>query len=244
MNTYYFAQLDEANVVQQVICVAETDAPTEEAGIAFCKSLFGQDTNWLQTSYTNSYRRQYAGIGFQYIPDRDIFFEPMPRDGFSYILDTVEYLWVPTNKPPIYIGYAPTPVSSIEQIFDSLNLGAGEKLVDLGCGDGRVVIIAAQRGMQATGIEANPALYRQSQIDAQEAGVSATFFVDDLVNTNLIPYTVVYMYLGQPLCDAVLPNIKLMPPGCTIISGEYAYPNWTPIASYELEGRKYYAWKT
>jgi SAM-dependent methyltransferase len=239
-----FAQLDESNYVLRVIVIPDDRCLTEEAGINYCKLLFGQDTNWLRTSYTGSYRRQYAGIGFQYIPDRDIFFEPMPRDGFSYILDTVEYLWIPTNKPPIYIGYAPTPVSSIEQIFDYLNLGAEEKLVDLGCGDGRVVIIAAQRGMQATGIEANPALYRQSEIDAQEAGVSATFIVDDLVNTDLTPYTVVYMYLGQPLCDAVLPNIKLMPAGCTIISGEYAYPNWTPIASYELEGRKYYAWKT
>lgn len=244
MNTYYFAQLDDSNFVQQVICVAETDAPTEEAGIAFCKSLFGQDTNWLQTSYTGSFRRQYAGIGFQYIPERNIFFEPMPRDGFSYELDTVNYAWISTNKPPIYIGFAPTPVDSIDQIFNDLQLGAGEKFVDLGCGDGRIVIAAAQRGMESTGVEANPALYRQSQIDAQEANVPATFIEGDLVNTDLTPYTVIYMYLGPPLCDAVLPKIQALPAGRTIISGDYAYPNWTPLKSYDLGGRKFYAWKT
>jgi SAM-dependent methyltransferase len=239
-----FAELDESNYVLRVIVIADDKCPTEEAGIAFCKSLFGQDTNWLRTSYTGSYRRQYAGIGFQYIPNRDIFFEPMPRDGFAYILDTVNYAWIPTNKPPIYIGYAPTPVDSIEQIFDDLQLTSSEKFVDLGCGDGRIVIAAAKRGMQATGVEANPALYTQSQIDAQEAGVAATFVVDDLVNTDLTPYTVIYMYLGAPLCDAVLPKIQALPAGRTIISGDYAYPNWTPLKSYDLGGRKFYAWKT
>lgn len=240
----HFAELDESNYVLRVIVVSDNDAPNEAAGIAFCKSLFGQNTNWLQTSYTGSYRRQYAGIGFQYIPDRDIFFEPMPRDGFSYELDTANYAWIPTNKPPIYIGFAPTPVNSIEQIFDDLQLTSAEKFVDLGCGDGRIVIAAAKRGMQSTGIEANPALYRQSQIDAQEANVPATFFVGDLVNTDLTPYTVIYMYLGQPLCDAVLPKIQALPAGRTIISGDYAYPNWTPLKSYDLGGRKFYAWKT
>jgi SAM-dependent methyltransferase len=240
----FFAQLDESNFVQQVIVVSDEDSPTEEAGIAFCKMLYGQDTNWRQTSRDGTYRRQFAGLGFQYIHDRDIFLEPMPRNGFTYELDTIEYVWVSTNKPPIYIGYAPTPVSSIEQIFDDLQLGVGEKFVDLGCGDGRIVITAAKRGMQATGIEANPALYRQSQIDAELANVPAIFIEGDLVNADLTPYTVIYMYLGPPLCNAVLPKIKALPAGCTIISGEYEYPDWTPIKSYELEGRKYYAWRT
>lgn len=240
----HFAQLDDSNYVLQVIVVSNNDAPTEEAGVAFCRALLGADTNWKQTSYSGSFRRQFASIGFQYIFERDIFLEPMPRDGFTYELDTDTYTWVSTNKPPIYIGFAPTPVSSVEQIFDDLRLTSTEKFVDLGCGDGRIVIAAAQRGMQSAGVEANPVLYRQSQIDAELAGVSATFTVGDLTNTDLTPYTVIYMYLGQPLCDAVLPKIQALPAGRTIISGDYAYPNWTPIKSYDLDGRKFYAWKT
>jgi hypothetical protein len=98
--------------------------------------------------------------------------------------------------------------------------------------------------MESTGVEANPSLYRQSQIDADLAGVPATFIEGDLVNSDLTPYTVIYMYLGQPLCDAVLPKIRALPSGRTIISGDYAYPGWAPIASYDLDGRKFYAWKT
>ena len=244
MNTYYFAQLDDSNVVTQVICVSEKDAPTEEAGVKFCHILFGEDTNWKQTSFTGEFRLRYAGVGYYYDVEADVFYGPLPHDGFTYELDKTKWEWVPTNKPPIYIGFAPTPVDSIEQIFDSLNLGAGEKFVDLGCGDGQIVIAAAKRGMESTGVEANPALYRQSQIDAELADVPATFIVDDLVNTDLTPYTVIYMYLGQPLCDAVLPKIQALPAGCTIISGDYAYPNWTPLKSYDLGGRKFYAWKT
>jgi 2-polyprenyl-3-methyl-5-hydroxy-6-metoxy-1,4-benzoquinol methylase len=244
MNTYYFAQLDDANVVQQVVCVSEADAPTEEIGIAFCKSLFGQDTKWLQTSPDGEFRLRFAGVGMNYDQEADVFYGSLPHDGFTYELDKTKWEWVPTNKPPIYVGFAPTPVSSIEQIFDSLNLGADEKFVDLGCGDGQIVITAAKRGMESTGIEANPALYRQSQIDADLADVPATFIEGDLVNTDLTPYTIIYMYLGQPLCDAVLPKIQALPAGCTIISGDYAYPNWAPIQSYDLGDRKFYAWKT
>lgn len=238
----YFAQLDDSNYVLQVIVVADSDAPTEEAGIAFCKSLLGQDTNWVQTSPDNNFRRQFAGAGFKYV--NDIFLEPMPRDGFTYVLNPTTIMWESTNKPPIYVGYAPSSVESMEELFTKIGLTANDKFVDLGCGDGRVVITAAKRGAKAVGIEANPALYRQSQIDAELANVPATFIEGDLVNADLSAYTVIYMYLGGPLCEAVLPKIKALPAGRTIISGDYCYPNWAPVASYVLGGRDFYVWKT
>ena len=238
----YFAQLDDSNYVLQIIVVADSDAPTEEAGIAFCKSLLGQDTNWAQTSPDNNFRRQFAGAGFKYT--EGIFLEPMPRDGFTYVLNSATLVWESTDKPPIYVGFAPSSVESMEELFTDIGLTANDTFVDLGCGDGRVVITAAKRGAKAVGIEANPALYRQSQIDAELANVPAQFFVGDLVNADLSAYTVIYMYLGEPLCEAVLPKIKALPAGRTIISGDYAYLNWIPIKSYDLGGRKFYVWKT
>jgi hypothetical protein len=238
----YFAQLDDSNYVLQVIVVADSDSPTEEAGIEFCRSLLGPDTNWVQTSPDNNFRRQFAGIGFKYIDG--IFLEPMPRDGFTYVLNQNTLMWESPNKPPIYIGFAPSSVESMEELFTKIGLSAKDKFVDLGCGDGCVVIAAAKRGAQAVGVEANPALYRQSQIDAELANAPAQFFVGDLVNADLSTYTVIYMYLGEPLCEAVLPKIKALPAGRTIISGDYCYPNWIPVASYVLGGRNYYVWKT
>jgi len=80
----HFAQLDENNVVVQVIVINNTELLTqkvvttdegyinvstvesEQKGVEFCKSLYGADTNWVQTSYNGSFRGKYAGIGDTY----------------------------------------------------------------------------------------------------------------------------------------------------------------------------------
>ena len=79
----HFAQLDDQNVVLQVIVVnnAElidpaTNLESEAAGIAFCHSLFGSDTRWLQTSYNANIRQNYAGTGFTYDSELDAFIPP------------------------------------------------------------------------------------------------------------------------------------------------------------------------
>jgi hypothetical protein len=243
-NMAYFAQLDDDSNVIQVIVLNDSDALTEEEGVAFCQLLLGENTNWKQTDYSGNTRRQFAGIGFKYITEADIFLEPMPQDGFTYVLNQNTLMWESTDKPPIYVGFAPSSVESMEELFTLVGLTANDTFVDLGCGDGRVVIAAAKQCAGAVGIEANPELYRQSQIDAELANVPAQFFVGDLVNADVSPYTVIYMYLGGPLCEAVLPKIKALPAGRTIISGDYCYPNWAPVASYVLGGRDFYVWKT
>lgn len=75
----HFAQLDENNKVIQVIVIADKDTADdkgvekEEIGIAFCKSLFGDDTKWVQTSYNANFRGIYAGIGDTYDEENDVF---------------------------------------------------------------------------------------------------------------------------------------------------------------------------
>ena len=74
----HFAQVKD-NVVQQVIVVnnevlENKPFPESEAiGIAFCKSLYGEDTEWLQTSYNGNFRGKYAGPGSVYNPELDEF---------------------------------------------------------------------------------------------------------------------------------------------------------------------------
>lgn len=78
----HFAELDENNVVKRVIVVANqeiTDAngvEIESIGIAFCQQLFGGV--WLQTSYNNNFRKQFAGIGYTYNPELNAFISPQP----------------------------------------------------------------------------------------------------------------------------------------------------------------------
>jgi len=68
----HFARL-ENNVVQQVIVVNNEEAPDEATGILFCKSVYGQDTQWVQTSYNANFRGRFAGEGMTYDPIKDEF---------------------------------------------------------------------------------------------------------------------------------------------------------------------------
>lgn len=87
----HFAKLDKNNVVETVIVVHDNDTKNawgvedEAVGIAFCQSLYGKDTRWIQTSYNGNKRKRYAGIGHTYDEKLDAFIAPKPFA--SWILD-------------------------------------------------------------------------------------------------------------------------------------------------------------
>lgn len=92
----HFAQLDENNVVTQVIVVSNNDCQiggveSEEAGIVFCKTLFGPTTKWKQTSYNGNIRKNYAGIGFTFDAGRDAFIPPKPFASWLLNEDTCRW---------------------------------------------------------------------------------------------------------------------------------------------------------
>ena len=99
----HFAQLDDNNVVTQVIVVANEElifegVENETQGVIFCRSLFGNDTKWVQTSYNGNFRKRYAGIGYTYDADKDAFLAPKPFA--SWVLDEETCLWnAPVAKP-------------------------------------------------------------------------------------------------------------------------------------------------
>lgn len=99
----HFAQLDENNVVTQVIVVHNNDCQidgveSEDAGILFCKQLFGTETRWNQTSYNGNIRKNYAGIGYTYDEQRDAFIPP--KTYASWVLDEATCQWkAPVDMP-------------------------------------------------------------------------------------------------------------------------------------------------
>jgi hypothetical protein len=98
----HFAQLDENNTVLQVIVVANDEilldgVESEVKGILFCKSLLGEDTKWVQTSYNANIRKNYAGIGYTYDPIADHFFAPSPFP--SWVLNDDAQWEAPVAKP-------------------------------------------------------------------------------------------------------------------------------------------------
>lgn len=96
----HFAQLNETNVVMDVIVVANAaignlEFPeSESVGVDFCRSLYGENTRWAQTSYNASFRYNYAGIGYTFDPaaaPSGAFIAPQPYP--SWILNTTTYQW-------------------------------------------------------------------------------------------------------------------------------------------------------
>lgn len=87
----HFAKLRIGNIVEQVIVVSNDIATTEEAGIQFLKSLYGEHTNWKQTSYNNNIRKNFAGINFKYDETRDAFIPIKPFT--SWVLNEESCQW-------------------------------------------------------------------------------------------------------------------------------------------------------
>jgi hypothetical protein len=108
-----FAKLDNNNIVIEVLSVSNevikdsNGVEQEELGVQFLKSLYGQDTNWKQTSYSQSFRKRFAGKDFQYDPQKDAFIPPKTIYGGqvcnSWILNPETYVYeCPVPFPETY----------------------------------------------------------------------------------------------------------------------------------------------
>ncbi|NBW91659.1 MAG: hypothetical protein EBR53_04275 [Actinobacteria bacterium] len=90
----HFAEIDENNIVQRVLVV---DNSLEHRGADFLANDLGLGGNWIQTSYNNNFRKQYAGIGFFYDFVNDVFIAPQPYESWS--LDE-NFDWQPPISMP------------------------------------------------------------------------------------------------------------------------------------------------
>ena len=100
----HFAQINDSNEVIAVTVLADSDCQdenndeSEAVGITFMKALLGSDTNWVQTSYNASIRKNYAGIGYTWDSGRDAFIPPKPFN--SWQLNEGTCTWNPPTARP------------------------------------------------------------------------------------------------------------------------------------------------
>jgi hypothetical protein len=103
----HFAQLNEFNIVIQVIVVNDKELidsngnELEDLGIKYCKSLFGEDTNWKKTSYNFTFRHKYAQIGDRYDEDLNAFIVQKSNLFPNHILNLETLEWEPPISKPI-----------------------------------------------------------------------------------------------------------------------------------------------
>jgi 2-polyprenyl-3-methyl-5-hydroxy-6-metoxy-1,4-benzoquinol methylase len=148
----------------------------------------------------------------------------------------------PTRQEVVYV---PSPPGIVEAMLDLADIREVDVVCDLGCGDGRIVIAAAQRGARAIGLDKDPARIDEAAANAARAGVidRVTFIVGDFYDTQVQDATVVTLYL-LPSVNAELQQTVLsrLRPGTRIVSHAFAMDDWEPAKTAEFDGRQMFLW--
>ncbi len=137
------------------------------------------------------------------------------------------------------VPYVPTHQSVVNRMLQMGQVGEGDLLYDLGCGDGRIVITAARDyGARGVGVDIDPRRIRESNANAREAGVTdrVRFYQRDLFQVDLQDADVVTLYLLPSV------NLRLRPkllnelrPGTRVVSHDFHMEDWEPDQSVEVK---------
>jgi SAM-dependent methyltransferase len=129
------------------------------------------------------------------------------------------------------VPFITTPDNVTLAMLEAARVGPKDYVIDLGSGDGRIVIVAAKRfGASGLGVEIVPDLVKQSRENARAAGVEgrAQFLEQDLFKTELDKATVVTLYLLPEVNLELRPRILALKPGTRIVSHDWDMGDWIP----------------
>lgn len=134
-------------------------------------------------------------------------------------------------QPKFDVPFVPTAMVVVDEMLRLANVGPNDVVMDLGSGDGRMVIAAAGKfGARAVGVELDEHLLMQSEESARQAGVEARvkFLEQDLYKADLSAATVITMYLYPSVILKLRPRLLALRPGTRIVSHEYNLGEWRP----------------
>ena len=149
-------------------------------------------------------------------------------------------------EPRQAVSFVPTPPDVVDLMLTLAKVDADDVVYDLGCGDGRIVIAAAERyGARGVGIDRDPQRIAEATARAEDAGVGArvSFREADLYQADVHDATVVTLYL--------LPSVNLelrerllsqLMPGARIVSHRFDMGDWAPAQTAGAEGRQVLLW--
>lgn len=141
------------------------------------------------------------------------------------------------HQPGKDVQWVPTPLALVEKMLDLAELTPKDRLVDLGSGDGVLVIAAAHRGARARGIEYDRGLVAYAKRKAEEAGVSrlTTFDRADIFKSDFSGATVVTTFLLPSMNLRLRPTFLAMKPGTRIVANTFSIAEWEPDATASIE---------
>ena len=145
------------------------------------------------------------------------------------------------------VPYVPTPQRVVDRMLEMANVGEDDVVYDLGSGDGRIVITAAQKyGARGVGIEIDPQRVQKARANAEEAGVSdlVEFRQGDLFETDISEATVVTLYLLPSVNLELRPKLfNELDPGTRVVSHDFDMDDWEPEETDTVGSDTIFLWR-
>jgi precorrin-6B methylase 2 len=172
-----------------------------------------------------------AGIAHAYEPSRILLSQAAPAQ---------------TRRSPDVI-FVPTPKDVVEKMLELAKVTSKDVLYDLGCGDGGIVIAAAQKyGCRSVGIDIDPKRIQEATANAKAAKVTdkVKFVEADLFESDISEATVVTLYLLTRLNEKLKPKLlKDLKPGTRVVSHAFDMGDWKPEATASVNSTTVYLWR-
>ena len=157
----------------------------------------------------------------------------------------------PSEPPALDVIFVATDLQVVRAMLEAAKVGPGDVVYDLGCGDGRIVITAAQRyGARGVGVDLDPERIREARENAARAGVTdrVTFVQQDLFATDVSGASVVALYLSPELNVRLRPKLlRELRPGSRVVSHQFDMGDWLPERSFEVAvagaARRVFLWR-
>jgi precorrin-6B methylase 2 len=169
----------------------------------------------------------------------------MKKPVFNFLFFGVFLMHYTSTAQQLDVPFVATPHEVVEEMLNMAGAGPGDYVIDLGSGDGRIVIAAAKRGAVGHGIDLDPDLVEQSRRNAQQAGVNdrVSFWVENVYDTDYSMATVITMYLLTSINVNLKPDfLKKLKPGTRIVSHVFDMRNWQPDRREQINYHNIYLW--
>ena len=144
--------------------------------------------------------------------------------------------------------FVPTPNEVVDTMLRMAAVTRNDTVYDLGCGDGRIVIIAAQKfGARGVGIDIDPERVAEATDNVKKAGVADRVRIirGDLFEADISTATVVTLYLLTDLNLRLRPKLwRDLSPGTRVVSHAFSMGDWKPERTAEVQGTHVYLWRT
>jgi SAM-dependent methyltransferase len=136
------------------------------------------------------------------------------------------------------VVWVPTPDSLVSKMLDMAEVTPQDFVMDLGSGDGRMVIAAAKRGARAVGVEFNPEMVALSRQSAKEAGVGdkATFIEGDMYTADISKASVMALFLLPTNLDKLKDKFLDLRPGSRLVLNTFGITGWNADVTERIEG--------